>query len=98
LGGGQRPELGGEEIIISTQRLRAIREVDIDSNVMICESGVTLGEAQAAALAADRLFPLSLASEGTCTIGGNISTNAGGLKVIAYGATRDLVTGVEVVL
>ena len=96
--GGQTPDLSGDEIIVSTQRLRAIREVDIDSNVMICESGVTLGEAQAAALAADRLFPLSLASEGTCTIGGNISTNAGGLNVIAYGNTRDLVTGVEAVL
>jgi FAD/FMN-containing dehydrogenase len=96
--GGQTPDLSGEAIIVSTQRLRAIREVDTDSNVMICESGVTLGEAQAAALAADRLFPLSLASEGTCTIGGNISTNAGGLNVIAYGNTRDLVTGVEAVL
>ena len=96
--GGQTPDLSGEEIIVSTQRLRAIREVDADSNVMICDSGVTLGEAQAAALAADRLFPLSLASEGTCTIGGNISTNAGGLNVIAYGNTRDLVTGVEAVL
>jgi FAD/FMN-containing dehydrogenase len=96
--GGQTPDLSGNEIIVATQRLRAIREVDIDSNVMICESGVTLGEAQAAALAADRLFPLSLASEGSCTIGGNISTNAGGLNVIAYGNTRDLVTGVEAVL
>ncbi len=96
--GGQTPDLSGDEIIVSTQRLRAIREVDVDSNVMICESGVTLGEAQAAALAADRLFPLSLASEGTCTVGGNISTNAGGLNVIAYGNTRDLVTGVEAVL
>jgi FAD/FMN-containing dehydrogenase len=96
--GGQTPDLTGGEIIISTQRLRAIRDVDADSNVMICESGVALGEAQAAALAADRLFPLSLASEGTCTIGGNISTNAGGLNVIAYGNTRDLVTGVEAVL
>ena len=96
--GGQTPDLSGDEIIVSTQRLRAIREVDTDSNVMICELGVTLGEAQAAALAADRLFPLSLASEGTCTIGGNISTNAGGLNVIAYGDTRDLVTGVEAVL
>jgi FAD/FMN-containing dehydrogenase len=96
--GGQTPDLSGNEIIISTQRLRAIREMDGDGNVMICESGVTLGEAQAAALAADRLFPLSLASEGTCTIGGNISTNAGGLNVIAYGNTRDLVTGVEAVL
>ena len=63
--GGQTPDLSGEEIIVSTQRLRAIREVDLDSNVMICEAGVTLGEAQAAALAADRLFPLSLASEGS---------------------------------
>src|ERR1700727_2947644 len=96
--GGQTPDLSGDEIIVSTQRLRAIREVDTDSNVMISESGVALGEAQAAALAADRLFPLSLASEGTCTIGGNISTNAGGLNVIAYGNTRDLVTGVEAVL
>src|SRR6201996_2053762 len=96
--GGQTPDKSGEEIIVSTQRLRAIREVDTDSNVMICEAGVTLGEAQAAALAADRLFPLSLASQGTCTIGGNISTNAGGLDVIAYGNTRDLVTGVEAVL
>ena len=96
--GGQTPDLSGEEIIVSTQRLRAIRDVDGDSDVMICESGVTLAEAQAAALAADRLFPLSLASEGTCTIGGNISTNAGGLNVIAYGNTRDLVTGVEAVL
>ena len=65
---------------------------------MICEAGVTLAEVQAAALAADRLFPLSLASEGTCTIGGNLSTNAGGVTVVAYGNMRDLVTGVEAVL
>ena len=96
--GGQIPDKSGEEIIVSTQRLRAIREVDLDADVMICEAGVTLAEAQGAALAADRLFPLSLASEGTCTVGGNISTNAGGVNVIAYGNTRDLVTGVEAVL
>jgi FAD/FMN-containing dehydrogenase len=96
--GGQTPDLSGTELILSTQRLRSIREVDSDSNVMICEAGVTLAEAQAAALASDRLFPLSLASEGSCTIGGNISTNAGGVNVIAYGNTRDLVTGVEAVL
>ncbi len=65
---------------------------------MICEAGVTLAEAQAAALEADRLFPLSLAAEGTCTIGGNAATNAGGVTVIAYGNARDLVTGVEAVL
>ena len=96
--GGQIPDMSGEEIIISTQRLRAVREVDLDGDVMICEAGVTLAEARAAAHSADRLFPLSLASEGTCTIGGNISTNAGGVTVIAYGNTRDLVTGVEAVL
>jgi FAD/FMN-containing dehydrogenase len=96
--GGQTPDLSGTELILSTQRLRSIREVDSESNVMICEAGVTLAEAQAAALASDRLFPLSLASEGSCTIGGNISTNAGGVNVIAYGNTRDLVTGVEAVL
>jgi FAD/FMN-containing dehydrogenase len=96
--GGQTPDSSGDQIILSTQRLRAIREVDLDGDVMICEAGVTLAEAQAAALAADRLFPLSLAAEGTCTIGGNVSTNAGGVTVIAYGNTRDLVTGVEAVL
>jgi FAD/FMN-containing dehydrogenase len=96
--GGQTPDGSGEQIILSTQRLRAIREVDPHADVMICEAGVTLAEAQAAALAVDRLFPLSLASEGTCTIGGNVSTNAGGVTVIAYGNTRDLVTGVEAVL
>jgi len=96
--GGQIPDMSGKEIIVSTQRLRRVREVDLNAEVMICEAGVTLAEAQAAALAADRLFPLSLASEGTCTIGGNVSTNAGGVTVIAYGNTRDLVTGIEAVL
>jgi FAD/FMN-containing dehydrogenase len=96
--GGQTPDENGDQIILSTQRLKHVREVDPNANVMICEAGVTLAEAQAAALAADRLFPLSLAAEGTCTIGGNVSTNAGGLTVIAYGNARDLVTGVEAVL
>jgi FAD/FMN-containing dehydrogenase len=96
--GGQTPDSSGEQIILSTQRLKAIREIDPQADVMICEAGVTLAEAQARALEADRLFPLSLAAEGTCTIGGNVSTNAGGVTVIAYGNTRDLVTGVEAVL
>ncbi|HZZ61335.1 MAG TPA: FAD-binding oxidoreductase [Roseiarcus sp.] len=96
--GGQTPDESGGEIILSTQRLKRVREVDPHADVMICEAGVTLAEAQAAAAAADRLFPLSLAAEGTCTIGGNVSTNAGGLTVIAYGNARDLVTGVEAVL
>jgi FAD/FMN-containing dehydrogenase len=96
--GGQTPDESGDEIILSTQRLHAIREVDPHADVMICEAGVTLAEAQGAALAADRLFPLSLAAEGTSTIGGNVSTNAGGVTVIAYGNARDLVTGIEAVL
>ncbi len=96
--GGQTPDGTGDQIILSTQRLKAIREVDPHAEVMVCEAGVRLVEAQAAALAADRLFPLSLAAEGTCTVGGNVSTNAGGVTVIAYGNTRDLVTGVEAVL
>jgi len=96
--GGQTPDESGEEIILSTQRLKAVREVDTHADVMICEAGVTLAEAQAAALNADRLFPLSLAAEGTCTVGGNLATNAGGVTVIAYGNTRELVTGVEAVL
>jgi FAD/FMN-containing dehydrogenase len=96
--GGQIPDSSGGEIILSTQRLKAIREIDVDAETMIVEAGVTLAEAHAAALGADRLFPLSIGSEGTCTIGGNVSTNAGGVAVIAYGNARDLVTGLEVVL
>ena len=96
--GGQTPDESGDEIILSTQRLKRIREIDPHADVMICEAGVTLAEAQAAALEADRLFPLSLAAEGTCTIGGNAATNAGGVTVIAYGNARDLVTGVEAAL
>jgi FAD/FMN-containing dehydrogenase len=96
--GGQTPDESGDQIILSTRRLNRVREVDSHAEVMICEAGVTLAEAQAAGLAADRLFPLSLAAEGTCTVGGNVSTNAGGLTVIAYGNARDLVTGIEAVL
>jgi FAD/FMN-containing dehydrogenase len=96
--GGQTPDSSGKEIILSLQRMNRLREVDAEANVMVAEAGVTLANVQAAALAADRLFPLSLASEGSCTIGGNISTNAGGVAVIAYGNARDLVLGLEVVL
>ena len=96
--GGQTPDASGREIILSLKRMKRVREVDAASDAMIVEAGVTLAEAQAAALAADRLFPLSLAAEGTCTIGGNLSTNAGGVAVLAYGNARDLTLGVEVVL
>jgi D-lactate dehydrogenase (cytochrome) len=94
--GGQIPFDG--ELILSLMRLDKIREVDPDSNAMICEAGVVLQKAQDAAAAVDRLFPLSLGAEGSCTIGGNLSTNAGGTGALAYGIARDLVLGLEVVL
>jgi FAD/FMN-containing dehydrogenase len=96
--GGQTPEAKHPAIILSLQRLDKIREVDVLTDTMTLDAGVTLLRAQEAAAAADRLFPLSLASEGSCTIGGNIATNAGGTAVLAYGNTRDLVLGLEVVL
>jgi D-lactate dehydrogenase (cytochrome) len=94
--GGQVPNAG--ELVLSLTRLDRIREVDATSNTMTCEAGVVLAKAQEAAAAADRLFPLSLAAEGSCTIGGNLSTNAGGTAVLAYGNARDLVLGLEVAL
>jgi FAD/FMN-containing dehydrogenase len=94
--GGQIPS--GGELLLSLKRLNRVREVDVDADAMIVEAGVTLAEAQAAAEKADRLFPLALASEGTATIGGNLSSNAGGVAVIAYGNARELTLGVEVVL
>ena len=96
--GGQIPDESGAQIILSLQRLNKVREIDPLTDTMIVEAGVTLANAQAAAEGAGRLFPLSLASEGACTIGGNLSTNAGGIAVIAYGNARDLTTGLEVVL
>jgi FAD/FMN-containing dehydrogenase len=86
------------ELVLSLNRLDRIREVDATSNTMTCEAGVVLAKAQEAAAAVERLFPLSLAAEGSCTIGGNLSTNAGGTAVLAYGNARDLVLGLEVVL
>ena len=94
--GGQIPLDG--ELLISLSRLDIIREVDPSSNTMTCEAGVVLQKVQEAAAAVDRLFPLSLGAEGSCTIGGNLSTNAGGTGALAYGIARDLMLGVEVVL
>ncbi len=94
--GGQIPHHG--EIVLSLKRLDRIREVDVLSDTMTCEAGVVLAKAQAAAAAADRLFPLSLGAEGSCTIGGNLATNAGGTSAFAYGVARELVLGLEVVL
>jgi D-lactate dehydrogenase (cytochrome) len=94
--GGQIPH--GGELLISLTRLDRIREVDAASSTMTCEAGVVLIKAQQAAAEADRLFPLSLGAEGSCTIGGNLSSNAGGTGALAYGVARDLVLGLEVVL
>jgi FAD/FMN-containing dehydrogenase len=96
--GGQTPDGSGREILLSLNRLDRIREIDPESNTMIVEAGVTLQKVQETAESVDRLFPLSLASEGSCTIGGNLASNAGGTAVLAYGNARDLVTGLEVVL
>lgn len=96
--GGQTPDASGASVVLSLERLNQIRAVDADADAMTLEAGVTLAQAQDAAQAADRYFPLSLASEGSCTIGGNLSTNAGGVHVIAYGSMRDLALGVEVAL
>src|SRR5450755_102953 len=94
--GGQIPHNG--EVVLSLTRLDKIREVDAVSNTMTVEAGVTLQRAREAAAAADRLYPQLLPSEGTCTIGGNLATNAGGTAAIAYGIARSHALGLEVVL
>jgi FAD/FMN-containing dehydrogenase len=96
--GGQIPSEDGSQIVLSVERLTAIRAVDAATSSMTVEAGVTLQQARDAAANADRLFPLSLPSQGTCRIGGNLATNAGGTGVLAYGTTRDLVLGIEAVL
>jgi D-lactate dehydrogenase (cytochrome) len=94
--GGQTPHNG--EVVVSLRRLDRIREVDTASNTMTCEAGVILQVAQQRAAEVNRLFPLSLGAEGSCTIGGNLSTNAGGTAALAYGVAREMALGVEVVL
>ena len=96
--GGQIPFETGHEVVLSLGRLNKVRDVDAVDNTMVVEAGVTLQQAQDAADAAGRLFPLSLASQGTCCIGGNLATNAGGIGVLAYGSARQLCLGLEVVL
>ena len=96
--GGATPDETGSQIVLALRRLNRIRRVDAADYSLIVEAGCTLAETQAAAREADRLFPLSLGSEGTAQIGGNLSTNAGGTAVLRYGMMRDLVLGLEVVL
>ncbi len=96
--GGATPDESGRQIVLALARLDRIRSVDAGGFTLIAESGCILKNVQRAADDAERLFPLSLGSEGSCQIGGNLATNAGGTQVLRYGMIRDLVLGLEVVL
>lgn len=96
--GGQVTDADPPPLILSLERLNRLRAVDAAAGTMIVEAGMTLADVQSAAEDVDRLFPLSLASEGTCRIGGNLATNAGGTQVLRYGNARDLCLGIEAVL
>lgn len=96
--GGATPDESGTQVVLSMRRLNRVRGVDAANDSLIVEAGCTLAETHAAARSVERLFPLSLGSEGTAQIGGNLSTNAGGTAVLRYGMMRDLVLGLEVVL
>ncbi len=96
--GGATPRPEGREIVISLERMKRVLAVDRINRTMTVEAGCTLAAVQHAAAGEDCLFPLSLASEGSCQIGGNLATNAGGVHVLRYGNTRDLVLGIEAVL
>ena len=96
--GGQVPPEDRDNVIVNLGRMRRVRALDAVNFTMTVEAGCILAEVQRAAAEADRLFPLSLGAEGSCQIGGNLSTNAGGIAVLRYGNIRDLVLGLEVVL
>ena len=96
--GGSIPDDSGAQVVLSLTRLNRIREVDVDNATITVEAGVILQQLQEAAVEVDRLFPLSLGAEGSCTVGGNLATNAGGTAVLRYGNMRELVLGLEVVL
>src|SRR3979411_430310 len=94
--GGQTPHNG--EVVVSMRRMDKVRDLDTASKTMTCAAGVVLQTAQQRAGEVDRLFPLSLGAEGSCTIGGNLSTNAGGTTALAYGVAREMALGREGVL
>lgn len=96
--GGATPDARGDAVIISLSRLNRIRAIDPANNTLTAEAGCVLAAVQAAARDEGRLFPLSLAAEGSAQLGGNLSTNAGGVQVLRYGNTRELTLGLEVVL
>jgi FAD/FMN-containing dehydrogenase len=97
LSGGSTPDDSGAALVLSLTRMNKVRDVDALNNTMVVDAGLTLQQVQDAAREADRLFPLSLAAQGSCTIGGNLATNAGGVQVLRYGNARDLCLGLEVV-
>lgn len=97
LSGGATPDASGAAVVLSLARLNRIREIDRDNATITVEAGCILQRVQEAAREAGRLFPLSLAAEGSCTIGGNLATNAGGVAVLRYGNARELCLGLEVV-
>lgn len=96
--GGAAPDESGNQVVMAMRRLNRIRRIEPDDFAITVEAGCVLADVQAAAEGADRLFPLSLGSEGSCQIGGNLATNAGGTAVLRFGMMRDLVLGLEVVL
>jgi FAD/FMN-containing dehydrogenase len=96
--GGATPAAHGDSVLLNTRRLNRIRQIDPDNDTLTAEAGCTLQAVRDAAEAAGRLFPLSLAAQGSCTIGGNLATNAGGTQVLRYGNARELALGLEVVL
>src|SRR5258706_12511753 len=96
--GAATPDASGSQIVLNLSRMNRVRAIDTRNNTMIAEAGCVLANLHKAAEEAGRLFPLSLGAEGSCEIGGNLSTNAGGTAVLRYGNTRELVLGLEVVL
>ncbi len=96
--GGATPDESGTQLVVSLRRMRSVRALDAVDGSIVVEAGCVLADVQRAAQSAGKLFPLQLGSEGTCQIGGNLSTNAGGTNVVRYGMVRDLVLGLEVVL
>ena len=96
--GAATPDASGSQIVLNLSRMNRVRAIDARNNTMIAEAGCVLANLHKAAEEAGRLFPLSLAAEGSCEIGGNLSTNAGGTAVLRYGNARELVLGLEVVL
>ncbi|MBV5337638.1 MAG: FAD-binding oxidoreductase, partial [Deltaproteobacteria bacterium] len=96
--GASVPDHSGDAVLISLTRMNRVRAIDPSNNTLTAEAGCLLQTIQEKALEVDRLFPLSLAAEGSCQLGGNLSTNAGGVQVLRYGNTRELTLGLEVVL